>query len=456
MGSRRFARTPSLPLFAGGLPCEAPPLPPAQQGTPAGDRRFLLLHGEGLAAERPAVWALRFSPLVGIWREEGLLIETTGLPEREREPELLRRVLRGFAAAGAPARGLLGRAPAALAALLRAGARPQVLSPDQEAAALPRLPVTALALPAEMIPALHRLGLRDVAALEAQPRGPLARRFGNVIAGELAALRGRIAPYTPIRPPPRHLQAREYLSPLCTAPALERAIGTLADRLCLGLLESGEGVRALRLTAFRGDGSWQELRQGLGQASREPAHLRRLLDRRVEELRPELGFEKLILAAEVTEALHARQAGLPGEETPQEDLSELLDRLGQRLRIWRLAPQESHWPERAVRRADAFAPVAEAPAAPRPLRLLRRPIPITASALLPDDPPFQITIGRRVERVVSAEGPERLEPEWWRPPEERPPRDYYRVQLASGARWWVCRRGAVGEEAKWFVHGFLP
>ncbi|MBS7812876.1 DNA polymerase Y subunit UmuC family protein [Roseococcus pinisoli] len=455
MGSRRFARTPSLPLFEGGLPCAAPSLPAPKEALAASGRRFLMLHGEGLATERPAVWALRFSPLVGIWREEGLLLETTGLPDRE--PELLRRILHAFDKAGAAARGLLGGAPAALAALLRAGTASQVLTPAQEEAARPRLPVTALALPAAMIPALHRLGLRDVAALEAQPRGPLARRFGSAIAEELAALRGWIAPFTPVRPPPRHVQAREYLSPLCTGPALERAIGMLADRLCAGLLESGEGVRALRLTAFRGDGSWQELRQGLGQASRDPAHLRRLLDRRVEELRPELGFEKLILGAEVTEALHARQAGLPGEETPKEALSELLDRLAQRLRIWRLAPRESHWPERAVRRADAFGPIAEAPAARRPLRLLRRPIPITASALLPDDPPFQIVIGKRVERVVSAEGPERIEPEWWRPPEERPPRDYYRVQLASGARWWVCRRGVVGEvEAQWFVHGFLP
>ncbi|WP_424814027.1 hypothetical protein [Roseococcus sp. YIM B11640] len=449
MGSRRFARTPSLPLFADGLPCAAPPLPEAECQAKSGDRRFLMLHGEGLAAERPAVWALRFSPLVGIWGEEGLLIETTGLPERE--PDLLRRVLAAFSAAGAPARGLLGAAPAALAAFLRAGTRPQVLAPRQEAATLPRLPVTALALPPEMITALHRMGLRDVAALEAQPRGPLARRFGRAIAEELSALRGRIAPFTPIRPPPRHHQAREYLSPLCTAPALERAIAALADRLCTGLLESGEGVRALRLTAFRGDGSWQELRQGLGQASRDPAHLRRLLDRRVEELRPELGFEKLILAAEVAEALNARQAALPGEEVPAESLSEMLDRLAQRVRIWRLAPQESHWPERAAARADAFGPVGEAPAAPRPLRLLRRPIPVKASALLPDDPPFQVTLGQRVERVISAEGPERIEPEWWRAPEDRPPRDYYRLQLASGARWWVCRRGE-----RWFIHGHLP
>lgn len=454
MAGRRCARTPSLPLFEDGLPCVAPTLPPPEPEAPGSARRFLMLHGEGLATPRAAVWALRFSPLVGLWREEGLVIETTGLPEPE--PDLLRRVLAAFTAAGHPARGLLGTAPAALAALLRAGLAQRVLDPGQEAAALPRLPLTALALPEAMIPALHRLGLRDVAALEAQPRGPLARRFGQAVALELAALRGFIAPFTPVRPPPHHAVEQDYLSPLVTAPGLERAIGLLVGRLCVGLLGSGEGARVLRLTGFRGDASWQELRQGLGQASRDPAHVQRLLARRVEELRPELGFEKLILTAEVTEHLAARQSGLPGEDAAPEALSELLDRLGQRVRIWRLAPQESHWPERAVRRADAFAAVAESASAPRPLRLLRQPIPITASALLPDDPPFQIVIGKRIERVVSAEGPERIEPEWWRPPERRPPRDYYRVQLASGARWWVCRRGAVGDEAKWFVHGFLP
>ncbi|MDB5413004.1 MAG: hypothetical protein JWR10_1339 [Rubritepida sp.] len=455
MGGRRCAHTPSLPLFEEGLPCEGAPLLPVREATPAGNRRFLMLHGPGLAAERPAVWTLRFSPLVGIWRDEGLLIETSGLPEPE--PDLLRRILAAFAATGHPARGLLGAAPAALAALLRAGTRPHVLDPGQEAAALPRLPVTALALPEEMVRALHRLGLRDVAALEAQPRGPLARRFGRVIAMELAALRGTIAPFTPIRPPPRHFIAREFLSPLVTAPGLERAIGMLVEELCAGLVHSGEGARVLRLTAFRGDGSWQELGQGLGQASREPAHLQGLLNRRIEELRPELGFEKLLLAAEVTENLSARQSALPGEAATPDTLAGLLDRLGQRVRICRLEPRASHWPERAVRRVSAFAPVTEstAQARPRPLRLLRQPLPLEAVALLPDEPPSLLIYRRHSERVVSAEGPERIEPEWWRPPEHRPPRDYYRVQLASGARWWVCRRGEAGPDARWFLHGYL-
>ncbi len=80
-------------------------------------------------------------------------------------------------------------------------------------------------------------------------------------------------------------------------------------------------------------------------------------------------------------------------------------------------------------------------------------------APLPDGPPALIRLGHgRAERVIAAEGPERILPEWWREGARLPPaRDYHRVQLASGARLWVCRSGAPGEPGqRWFVHGHLP
>jgi protein ImuB len=73
-------------------------------------------------------------------------------------------------------------------------------------------------------------------------------------------------------------------------------------------------------------------------------------------------------------------------------------------------------------------------------------------ALLPDAPPSLLRIGTRGHRVARAEGPERLAAEWWR--EERPDRDYYRVELEDGARLWVCRIG-MGAEARWFIHGYF-
>lgn len=92
---------------------------------------------------------------------------------------------------------------------------------------------------------------------------------------------------------------------------------------------------------------------------------------------------------------------------------------------------------------------------PRPVRLLRRPLQLSAVALLPDAPPSLLRLGRSSWRVARAEGPERIAPEWWRDRPERPFRDYYRVELASGARLWVCRSGVAvpGEATTWWLHG---
>ena len=71
---------------------------------------------------------------------------------------------------------------------------------------------------------------------------------------------------------------------------------------------------------------------------------------------------------------------------------------------------------------------------------------------------------RRVSRrVVRAEGPERLSPEWWRPrPDGREvrTRDYYRVEDGEGGRYWLFREGLYGREEgrapSWWMHGVLP
>ena len=79
-------------------------------------------------------------------------------------------------------------------------------------------------------------------------------------------------------------------------------------------------------------------------------------------------------------------------------------------------------------------------------------------ATVPDGPPARLRLGGTVHQVAWADGPERVEPEWWRDPPGRLGRDYYRVELASGARLWVGRTAALepGQPARWFLHGYLP
>ena len=69
--------------------------------------------------------------------------------------------------------------------------------------------------------------------------------------------------------------------------------------------------------------------------------------------------------------------------------------------------------------------------------------------MIPGKWPVRIRAGGRLHRIVRAEGPERLTPEWWG---DRLPawktRDYYRIENERGARFWIFRetsRTAPGE-----------
>ena len=87
------------------------------------------------------------------------------------------------------------------------------------------------------------------------------------------------------------------------------------------------------------------------------------------------------------------------------------------------------------------------------LRLLRRPEAVEATALLPDHPPARFRWRRIQHRVVRAEGPERIAPEWWRGGEGAAgaaARDYFRVEDAEGRRYWLYRT-----DGRWFLHGLF-
>jgi protein ImuB len=236
---------------------------------------------------------------------------------------------------------------------------------DQDLAAITPLPLAALRLPPDVVSGLSRLGLQTVGDLLRQPRGPLARRFGQVLLNALDGVSGsRTRPVRPVREPAAFLALRECLEPILTRPAIEHVLEELLADLCQRLLEAGRGARRLTLRAWRVDGVVQEVAIGTGAASREGTHLRRLFVEPLGTLEPDLGFERLVLEANRTEPLEGVQAVIRGElrsgPAAVEDgaLAELIDRLQQRLEFFRLQPLDSHWPEYAAAPADPFAPVA--------------------------------------------------------------------------------------------------
>ena len=113
----------------------------------------------------------------------------------------------------------------------------------------------------------------------------------------------------------------------------------------------------------------------------------------------------------------------------------------------------------------AKAPVAALPppvfeGAPlRPLRLFQPAQLIEVLAEIPEGPPERFRWRRVARRVVCAEGPERIEPEWWRGEATAPsgPRDYYRLEDEKGCRYWVFRQGLYTDPdpPRWYLQGLF-
>ena len=503
----------------------------ARASVPSLDVRDADPEGDRAALERLAIaLARRWCPVVAISDADGLFLDLTGVSHLHGgEAAMARRIVRLLARLGVTARvavadttgaawamarhdppHAVGRGSAAEGggggavppdAALVAGAPPPcfawspspcgggflVLPPAIHIAAIASLPVTALRLPDEAVELARRLGIDTVGELAAMPRAPLVRRFGRAVAARLDQASGALVePLDPVIPAEPIMVARHFAEPIATAEAIGHWLGGLVGELAEALAKAGLGARALVLACLRVDSETQAIRIGLARPTRDPAHLLRLLVRRIEEIEPGYGIDALELHVRRADPLGAEtlSAALAGDAAP--DLAPLVDTLANRIgprRLWRTQAVESDVPERSVApRAPLDPPTAEAralrpddvrrldarpdlhpwhPRWPRPVRLLRRPEPIDhVLAELPDYPPARFTWRGRTHRVVRGDGPERIFGEWWRSAGERHSvRDYFRVEDETGHRFWLFRRGdgrlPETGDLSWYMHAAM-
>ncbi|MBK1837558.1 DNA polymerase Y family protein [Azospirillum sp. YIM B02556] len=425
---------------------------------------------------RIADWARRYSPWTAADEPDGVVIDITGCAHLFGGEAALAADLTGrLRAAGFTARAAIADTPAAAWGLVRFG------SPEERREErLDGLPLAALRLPAETVEGLHALGLRRIGDLHAMPRAGLAARFGGKLLQRYDQAFGRLdEPISPRRPVAAHRERLTFAEPIATPESIAGALRHLLGRLCKGLEAAGQGARRLRLDAHRTDqrveDEPQALALGTSRPTRDPAALARLFAPLLERIEPGPGLETLVLSATETGPLSAIQTGIDGEGGDSQGiggqgidggLAELVDRLALRLgerAVLRLVPRESWLPERCVAPhppLEGLPPPKPWPSGQRrPLRLLTPPEPVEAIAPLPDDPPLQFVWRGVRHRVSRAEGPERIECEWWRPEGSLglAMRDYYRVEDGDGRRFWLFRAGLYrpGENPRWFLHGFL-
>ncbi|MCH5684285.1 hypothetical protein LWM68_08420 [Niabella sp. W65] len=75
---------------------------------------------------------------------------------------------------------------------------------------------------------------------------------------------------------------------------------------------------------------------------------------------------------------------------------------------------------------------------------LEQPEKIEVTVPVPDYPPMLFIYKGFIHKVKKADGPERMEREWWMDKQTQI-RDYYRVEDESGARYWLFRSGKYDE-----------
>jgi len=446
-----------------------------QDHDPAGDLRDL---------EKLACWCIRYSPWVATDAPDGIIIDITGASHlmggEDKLAEDLRHRLAGF---GLKARIGIAKTMGAAWAVSHFGAAPVSIVKDGDTTtALARLPIAALRVWTDTSDRLGQVGLKNIGALIGKPRAPLAARYGEALIHRLdQALGHRDESLAAIAPPPDYRTSSAFPEPLLLQEQIQECLIDLAAPMARLLEEKGYGARGFSLSIYRVDGDVRTFFVRTSALTHRADIMVRLIGEKLaamaDDYDPGCGFELVVLNAHDTEIITARQQELdhrPGMgERSAFDM--LIDRYGNRLgfeNVGRFVPYESHIPERSER----LISVTDAQTTPnwpeftrhlqqghmsgRPIALLPRPEQIAAIAEVPDGAPVLFDWRRVSHRVVKAEGPERIAPEWWgrRSQEVEPTRDYFRIEDMDGYRFWIFRLGLYErlEKPSWYMHGLFP
>lgn len=385
---------------------------------------------EADALVRLACWAGRFTPRVAMAPPAALLLEIGGsLRLFGGLPALLDAIAGELESLGFAVQHAV--APTPQAALWCAGSAPgtSCCTSASLRGILDRLPLNVLADAAAH--RLHGFGARTLGDVRRLPAAALTQRIGPEALQALARAYGDLPnPQVDFVFPARFSQGLELPSAVESAGALLFAARRLTAALAgwLAVRKAGIGQCFMHLLHRRGV---TPLSLRFATATRDPLRLERVLRERLERHVLAAPVEGLRLEADTI-------ADLPGDDaalfvrggTTAQAMPALLERLVARLgesRVFRLAANADHRPERATTRAVAgTAPLAVA-LPPRPCWLLAAPRAL-----------HEVN-GRPHYRgaLMLLAGPERIESGWW--DGALATRDYFIAAAADGTLAWIYR-----------------
>jgi protein ImuB len=428
-----------------------------------------IIDDEPILAERLlksiAKFCIRYTDVVAIDPPDGIIMDATGCAHLwGGEKNYILEINTRLKNRGYDLRATLADTIGAAWAIAHYGDKSPIIENGRQMEALFPLPPSALRLEPDVTDRLYKLGLRKISQIINMPRTALRRRFGQHTLLRMDQTFGHaeepIMPILPVEPLRERLPC---LEPIITATGIEIALQRLLETLCNRLKQEGKGIRRVVFTGYRVDNKEEKIEIGTNRATANPRHLFKLFEEKISSFEPALGIELFMLEALKTEKISPCQEKIWNTSYGLEDpaFTELLDRLTNRFGpspIRRYIPDEHHWPERSFKSAASFFEPLQTPWTldrQRPLQVLPKPIPIEVTAPIPDYPPMLFRHQGKLHKIKKADGPERIEPEWWIA--EGQHRDYYAVEDEEGGRYWIFRAGHYAQDRSpsWFIHGFF-
>ena len=411
-----------------------------------------------------AKYCIRYCPVVAINLPDGLILDATGCSHLWGGDLLyVTTIINRFKSFGYDVKAGMADTIGAAWAITHFDEREIVIDSKQQYFALLFLSPAALRLDHETVELLYKLGLGQIQHFIGMPRSVLKRRFGNHLIQRLdQALGYEVEIIHPVIEPPLYHERLPCLEFILTRKGIEIALERVLESLCTSLKKEQKGLRQASFKCYRIDGKIQQIDIGVNAASCNSKHLFKLFELKLDSIEPEPGIELFILEASKVEEIQAMQEKLWLRNFGLHDVkfSELLDRITNKIganTIQRYLPDEHYWPERSIRSA-ALSEQINTPwkiDKPRPIQLLPTPERIEVTAPIPDYPPMLFRYKGKLHKIKKADGPERIEREWWI--EEGAHRDYYSAEDEEGNRYWLFRSGhyANDKNPEWFIHGFF-
>lgn len=425
-------------------------------------------HKEGITQKlllKFCAWCIRYTPIVAIDLPDGLILDVTGCPHLwGSEQQYLNDIVKRLNQLGYNVRAAMADTIGVAWAVSRFGKESiSVVERNNHINTLLSLPPAALRIEEAIIGKMQKLGFYKIASFLNIPASVLRRRFGQAFISRLHQAIGKedenIQPFEPLEPYNERLPC---LEPIQTLTGIEIALNKLLENLCKRLKRESKGVRVCVLKCFRLDGKTEQVSIGTTRGSNNAIHLFKLFENKLQNIEPYPGIELFMMEANKVEDVSSIQETLWKDNTTNnKTIAELLDRMTNKitgLRIQRFLPAEHYWPERSYKTAtsqDEKSTIQWRTDKRRPIILLNKPVAIKVTAPIPDYPPMSFNYKQQLHRIKKADGPERIEREWWM--DKGLYRDYYIVENEEGQRYWLFRAGSYDgtKLPEWFLHGFF-